>query len=266
MLVIGERINATRKTIKEALSKRDEGFIAKEAKDQAEAGADYIDVNGGTTPEEELDNMLWLVEVVQDAVDLPLCLDSSSPDVISEALKHHKNGRAMINSVSMEEGRHEALLPLVKENDAMVVALAMDDTGIPRTANDRLLVIEKLVEKSSDVGIPLSDIYIDPLVMALSADITAGKIVVDVLRGMGERWPDLNSTCGLSNISFGLPKRSLVNRTYLSILAANGLSSAIIDPLDEKMMAEVTALRALLGKDDYCMEFISAFRAGKLGD
>ncbi len=264
MLVIGERINATRKTIKEALSKRDAEFISKEAREQAEAGADYIDVNGGTTPAEELENMLWLVEVVQDAVDLPLCLDSPSPDVISEALKLHKNGVPMVNSISMEEGRHETLLPLIKEHDALVVALSMDDTGIPRTADDRLSVVEKLVEKACETGIPLSSIYVDPLVMALSADVTAGVIVIDVLKGMSERWPDLNSTCGLSNISFGLPNRGLVNRTYLSVLAANGLSSAIIDPLDKKMMAQVAALSALLGKDDYCMEYITAFRAGKL--
>jgi cobalamin-dependent methionine synthase I len=264
MLIIGERINATRQAVKEALHQRDDSLIREEAKGQAAAGADYIDVNGGTSPAEELENMVWLCEVVQGSVSLPLCLDSASPEVIEAGLKGHRNGKALVNSISMEKGKHERTLPLVKEYGAGVVALAMDDSGIPRTAADRLRVVERVVEAASGHGIALSDVYVDPLVMALSADNGAGLMVIEVLRGIKERWPGLKTTCGLSNISFGLPNRRLVNRVFLAMLMAHGLDSAIIDPLDEKLTAAAVTGRALLGRDEYCMEYLKAYRAKRL--
>jgi 5-methyltetrahydrofolate--homocysteine methyltransferase len=184
--------------------------------------------------------------------------------VIEAGLKRHQNGRPMVNSITMEKGKHEAILPLVKEHGALVVALAMDDSGIPRTAADRLLVVERITEEAAKYSIPLSDVLIDPLVMALSADNGAAGIVIEVLKGIRERWPELKTTCGLSNISFGLPSRRLLNRTFLPMLMAHGLSSAIIDPLDRQMMAAILAGRALAGQDEFCMEYIQAFRAGRL--
>jgi 5-methyltetrahydrofolate--homocysteine methyltransferase len=264
MLIIGERINATRSDIKNAILNRDSELIRKEARDQAEAGADYIDVNGGTTPEEELDNMLWLCEVVQSAVSAPLCIDSASPSVIEAGLKRHRNGRAMVNSISMEAGKHESILPLVSEHKACVVALAMDDSGIPRTAEDRLRVVERTVEEAGKHSIPLCDVYVDPLVMALSSDAGAGLMVIEVLEGIHRRWPELRTTCGLSNISFGLPDRRLINRIFSAMLMAHGLDSAILDPLDKEMTAAIIGGRALLGRDEFCMEYIKAFRAGRL--
>ncbi|HUT51775.1 MAG TPA: methyltetrahydrofolate cobalamin methyltransferase [bacterium] len=264
MLIIGERINATRKGIKAALLKRDEGFIREEASAQAGAGADYIDVNGGTSPAEELENMVWLCEVVQGSVPLPLCLDSASPEVIEAGLKRHQNGKAIVNSISMEKSKYERMLPLVKEYGAGVVALAMDDSGIPRTAADRLRVVARVVAAASGHGIALSDVYIDPLVMALSADNGSGLLVIEVLRGIKEQWPELKTTCGLSNISFGLPNRRLVNRVFLAMLMAHGLDSAIIDPLDAKLAAAAITGRALLGRDEYCMEYLKAYRGKRL--
>jgi len=264
MLVIGERINATRSSIKSALQNRDCVLIEKEAREQAGAGADYIDVNGGTSPEEELDNMIWLVEVLREAVEQPLCLDSASPGVIEAGLQRHGKARPMVNSISMEKGRHESILPLIKEHNALVVALAMDDSGIPRTAEDRLRVVERIVEAAGEHGVPLSHVYIDPLVMALSADNTSGLLVIEVLCGIRERWPELKTTCGLSNISFGLPNRRLINRTFLAMLMASGLDSAIVDPQDRQLMAAVITGRALAGKDEFCMEYIKAFREERL--
>jgi len=264
MLVIGERINATRSSIKSALKERDDDYIRTEAKQQAAAGADYIDVNGGASPDEELDNVLWLCEVVQDAVDVPLCIDSASPRVIKAGLAKNLKGRPMVNSISMEKGRYEDILPLVKQYDALVVALTMDDSGIPRSADDRIRVAEKIVEEAEKHGIALSDVYVDPLVMALSADTGAGMLAAEVIRRLGERWPGLKTTCGLSNISFGLPDRRLINRTYLAFLMAHGLSSAIIDPMDKQLMATVFAGRALRGEDEFCMAYLKAYRSGKL--
>ncbi|MFO8056269.1 MAG: methyltetrahydrofolate cobalamin methyltransferase [bacterium] len=264
MLIIGERINATRKQIGEALKNRDADLIRNEARQQAAAGADYLDVNGGSTPEEELANMSWLCEEVQSASELPLCIDSASPEAMREGLRLHKNGRPMVNSISMEEGRYEDILPIVKEHDALVIALAMDDSGIPQTAEDRLQVVEKIAKAADAQGIALSDVYVDPLVMALSADGTAANLVVNVLKGIKERWPELKTTCGLSNISFGLPNRRLVNRVFLAMLMAHGLDSAIVDPFDEKLMATVYAGRALAGRDEFCMNYLEAYRAKKL--
>jgi 5-methyltetrahydrofolate--homocysteine methyltransferase len=264
MLVIGERINATRAGIKEALLRRDVEAIRKEASRQAAAGADYLDVNGGTSPGEELSNLLWLCEVVQEAVALPLAIDSASPAVIAAGLQAHRHGRALVNSISMEKGKHESILPLVKEHGAMVVALAMDDTGIPRTAGDRLRVVERIVAEAGRHGLSLADVFVDPLVMALSADQSAGTLVLEVLQGIRQHWPELQTACGLSNISFGLPQRGLLNRTFLALLMAHGLSAAILDPLDQKLMTTVTAGRALLGQDEFCMAYLRAYREGKL--
>ncbi len=264
MLIIGERINATRKSIKEALEQRDTERIHTEARDQYEAGADYIDVNGGSTPDKELSDLTWLCQQVQETVDAPLCVDSASAEVIEAGLKACRNGRPMVNSISMETGRYEKILPLVKEYNALVVALAMDDTGIPRSADDRLQVVKKIVEQAGSHGVPLSDVYVDPLVMALSADSGAGILVVSVLNGIRERWPELNTTCGLSNISFGLPNRRLVNRTFLAMLMAHGLSSAIVDPMDKHLMATVFTARALAGQDEFCMEYMKAYRSSRL--
>lgn len=264
MIIIGERINATRSAVKAALEARDGEAIANEARQQADAGAAYLDVNGGSRPEAELENMKWLCETVQAAVSLPLCIDSANPEVIEAGLKLHRNGRPMINSITMETGKHERVLPLVKEYGAGVVALCMDDDGIPKTAAGRIGVVERLVGEAGRVGVPLSAIYVDPLVMALSADNGAGQVALQTLAGIKGRWPEINTTCGLSNISFGLPNRKLLNRTFFAMLMAAGLDSAIIDPLDPQMMAAALAGPALLGQDEYCMKYLKGYRAKKL--
>ncbi len=264
MLIIGERINATRKQIGAALKNRDADHIRNEARQQAAAGADYLDVNGGSTPEEEKENMAWLCEEVQSASELPMCIDSASAEAIREGLRLNRNGRPLINSISMEKGRYEEILPIVKEQNAMVIALAIDDSGIPQTADDRLKVVERIVGEAEKNGIALSDVFVDPLVMALSADGNSGNLVIDVIQGIKQRWPDLKTTSGLSNISFGLPNRRLVNRVFLAMLMAHGMDSAIVDPLDEKLMATVFAGRALAGKDEFCMAYLEAYRAKKL--
>ncbi len=264
MQIIGERINATRKAIKDAVLERDADLIKTEAKAQDEAGADYIDINAGADPGGEKGYMEWLIEVVQDVTEKPLCLDSSNPAVIEAGLKGHKNGRPMVNSITMEQGKSEAILPLAKDHNALVVALCMDDRGIPKTADDRIEVVEKIVQVADSHDIPHGDIYVDPLVMALSAEDKSGILVIEILCQIKTRWPDLKTTCGLSNISFGLPLRNLLNRTFVSMLMACGLDSAILDPLDKKMMTTIHTATALLGKDEYCMNYLKSFRAGKL--
>jgi 5-methyltetrahydrofolate--homocysteine methyltransferase len=264
MLIVGERINATRLAIKNALQERNAAAIKGEARRQAEAGADYLDVNGGSTPAEELDNMLWLCDVVQAEVDLPLCLDSASAEVLAAGLARSRNGRPMVNSITLEAGRHERILPLVKEHRARVVALPLSDSGIPRTAADRLRGVERIVVEVTRLGIPLEDVYIDPMVMALGSDGSAGLVLMETLRGIKKGWPELRTTVGLSNVSFGLPNRRLLNRTFLAMLMGLGLDAAIVDPLDPQIMATAAAGVALLGRDEDCMEYLKAYRAKKL--
>jgi len=264
MIIIAERINGTRKAIKAALLAKDEALIKKEARDQAEAGANWLDVNAAAEPDREVELMEWLTRTVQAEVKTPLCFDSANPRAIEAGLKLHRNGQPMVNSITLERGRHEAVLPLVKQYGAAVVGLAMDDGGIGKSAADRLRVVEKMVGAVSREGIPLSDLYVDPLVLTVSSDQKSGLIALEVVRGIKAGWPELKTTAGLSNISFGLPNRRLLNRTFLAMLLGAGLDSALVDPLDAQLMAAITSATALLNQDPYCKNYLKAHRSGKL--
>ena len=264
MIIIAERINATRKAIKAAPLAKDEALIQQEAKAQAEAGADWLDVNAAAEPEREVELMEWLTQAVQAEVKTPLGFDSANPRAIEAGLKLHRNGKPMVNSITMETGRHEAVLPLVKQYGAAVVGLAMDDGGIGKSAAERLRAVEKMAEAVSRAGIPLSDLYVDPLLLTISSDQNSGLIALGVVRGIKSHWPEIQTTAGLSNISFGLPNRKLLNRTFLAMLLAAGLDSALVDPLDAELMAAITAATALLNQDPYCRNYLKAHRAGKL--
>jgi len=264
MIVIAERINGTRQAIKAALLAKDEALIQREATAQAEAGADWLDLNAAAEPDRELELMEWLVETVQAGVKTPLCVDSASPKVIEAGLKRHRNGKPMVNSITMEQGRHEEVLPLVKRYGASVIGLALDDSGVGKTAADRLRVVERMVETAAKHGIALSDLYVDPLVLTVSSDQNSGVIALEVLRQIKAGWPEVKTTAGLSNVSFGLPNRQLLNRTYLAMLMAFGLDSVLVDVLDAQVMATLSAAVTLLGQDPYCKNYLKAFRAGKL--
>ena len=173
MIVVGEKINTSRRNIAEAVEKRDAEFIGKVARDQAEAGAHYIDVNAGTFVDEEVDCLCWLVETVQSEVNLPLCLDSPNPKALSEALKRHK-GEPMINSISLEKDRFSPLLSVVTSQPCKVVALCMAQTSMPRTVEERVSVGSGLISKLTDEGIPIGNIYVDPLVQPVSVDTSMG--------------------------------------------------------------------------------------------
>jgi len=263
MIIVGEKINSTRKSIAQALDKRDAEFIATVAREQAQAGAHYIDVNAGTYADEEVDHLCWLVEVVQSAVDLPLCLDSPNPKALSEAIKRHK-GDPMINSISLEKDRFPSLLPVVTSQPCKVVALCMAQTSMPRTVEERVSVGSELISKLTDKGIPIGDIYVDPLVQPVAVDIGMGLASLGAVQKIMNDFPGVNTICGLSNISFGLPNRHLINRNFLALGMAYGLSAAILDPTDTKIMATLLAVEMLLGKDKYCQNFIKAYQQGRI--
>jgi cobalamin-dependent methionine synthase I len=263
MIVVGERINSTRKRIREAVRARDVAFITNEAKSQVAAGANYIDVNAGTSVAHEIDDLKWLVETVQKAVDAPLCIDSANPAALKAALPL-VNKPPIINSITGEKARMGTILPLVKEYNASVVALVMDDAGMPEDAEGRLKVAHSLIPAIEKQGITRDRIFVDPLVRPVSVDIKQGPAVLETVNKVMTGWPGIHTICGLSNISFGLPVRNVLNSTFLALMLEAGLDGAIIDPTEPRMMATVAAAEALLGRDEYCMRYIEAHRAGRL--
>lgn len=265
MLIVGELINSSRKKVADAIARRDAGYIKALATRQAEAGAHLIDVNCGTFLEGEPEVMGWLVDLVQEAVDLPLCIDTPNPEAMRAGLERHRNGRPMVNSVTDEPGRAEAMLPLVLEHKARVVALCMSGSGVPSSADERVEVARRLVGRLVDAGVPQEDIFVDPVVAPICTDPKAGEEFLEAVRRIRSDLPDVHIICGLSNISFGLPKRKLLNRNFLIMAMAAGLDSAILDPTDVDTMADIVASEALLGRDAFCMSYIEAYRSGKLG-
>jgi len=261
MLIVGENINTSRKRIAEAVEKQDAQFVVQVAKSQADAGADFIDVNAGTFVDRETEYLCWLVKTVQDAVDLPLCLDSPSPEALSEAVKLHL-GEPMINSISLEKDRFDAMLPIVTARPCRIVALCMTETAMPVTIEDRVQAGAELISRLTAAGVALGNIYIDPLVQPVSVDTGMGNAVLGAIKTIMNDFPGVNTICGLSNISFGLPVRRLINSNFLSLCILQGLSAAILDPTDKRLMANLLSTRMILGKDEYCADFIDAYEKG----
>lgn len=260
MIIIGELINSSRKNIKDAIANKDVAYIQDIAKKQETAGADYIDVNAGTHVYDEVEVLSWLVEIVQEVVSVPLCIDSPNPLAIDAALKLHQ-GQALVNSITAEKSRYEELLPIILKNNARIVALCMDDTGMPETAEQRIDVANRLADGLLTAGIKAADIFFDPLVKPLSVDITYGNEILDTIAALRKQHPEMNITSGLSNISFGLPNRSDINQAFLVMCMLKGMNSAIIDPLDERMMSLMVSSETCLGKDKFCVRYLKYQRA-----
>lgn len=263
MIIIGELINSTREVIKEKIEERDKEYIQDIAKKQVDAGATYVDVNSGAFVWDEIDHLIWLVETVQEVLDTPLSLDSPNEKAIEEAAKVH-SGIPMINSITAEEERYKKILPLIKEYDAKVVALCLSDDGMPETAEQRLKIADKLVNDLTSDGVPLDNVFIDPIIKPISVDGEFGIQVLDTVAGITNWNTDVHITCGLSNVSFGLPNRSLLNQAFLMMAMDRGMDSAIIDPLDDYIMKLIKAAEVLLDRDKYGQNYLKASRAGKL--
>ena len=264
MIIIGELINSTRKAIKKAIEERDEKYIQDIAIKQAENYADYIDVNAGAFIYDEVELLVWLVETVQAVVDKPLALDSPRPEALEAALKVHK-GVPIINSISAEKERYNKVLPLVKEYKTKVMGLCMSDEGMPETAEDRLKVAQKLIHDLDSAGVPPDDVYLDPLIKPISVNGAYGLQALDTIAGIASWKSGVHLTCGLSNISFGMPHRYLLNQAFLVMAMYNGLDSALIDPLDKQLIGLIKATEVLLNKDEYGVEYLKAARSGKIG-
>lgn len=262
MILVGELINASRKAISPAIEAKDGAQIRKVACDQFEAGASYIDVNAGIFVDREAEYLSWLVETVQAAVEAPCCIDSPDPKAIEAALSVYKgNQPAMINSISLEKERYAALLPVVAGTNLRVVALCMSDSGMPETADQRLSIADELINGLVKHGVPVENIFVDPLVQPLSTRNDFGAEFLNAVEAIMKRFPGVHTMCGLSNISYGLPERKMLNQTFMVMAITRGLDGAIINPLDRRMMAQIVTAEALAGRDDYCMHYLKAYRA-----
>jgi 5-methyltetrahydrofolate--homocysteine methyltransferase len=264
MIIIGEKINGTIPVVKEAIEKRDAAFIADRAVRQTEAGAHFIDVCASTAPEYEIETLKWLIEVVQDATDTPLCIDSPNPRVI-EAVFKYANKPGMLNSISEEGDKCEVLLPLMEGNTWEVVGLTCDDRGIPNDLQTKVEITKIMVEKAAKYGITPDRIHIDPCVMALSTENASMLNFAAEIAAIKEMYPSIHVTGAISNISFGLPVRALLNKTAMAFAIQAGMDSAVMDPMNRDMMGTIFATYALMGQDKHCRKYSKAFRSGQIG-
>lgn len=264
MVIVGEKINTSLKGITEAIKAKDKEFIQELAVRQSKQGSDYIDVNCGTLIDVEEEMLPWLVEIVQEVVDKPCCIDSPNPKALESALKVHK-GVPMINSITAEKSRYDDVIKLVKQYDAKIVALLIDDAnGISPSDEVRTKIGIELINKMHEDGIQYENMYIDPLIQPISTDSNMGLVALNTIANIKQNFPEVHFMCGLSNISFGLPNRGLLNRTYLAMCMHAGLDGAVLDPGNSKMMSMIFAGEALLNKDRFTKKYLKAHRKGIL--
>lgn len=259
--IIGERINPTgRRIFQEQLRAGDLSAIEKDVAAQVAGGADVLDVNMGVPLTDEADLLVKAIQLVQANCDLPICIDSSVVEALEAGLSVYQ-GRALVNSVTAEDERLEAILPLVKKYDAAIVALPNDHDEIPMEAGKRLELTEKIVRVATqEYGIAIEDIVIDPLAMPIGADSTVGRTALETIRGIHDRW-GLNMTCGASNVSFGMPGRHAINGSWLPMAMTAGMTSAIMDARTPSIVEAVRAADLLLGNDEWGMSWIASHRA-----
>lgn len=264
MIIIGEKINSSLKAVRPAIETYDKTAIQELATKQFESGAAYIDVNAGTFVQDEPERLEWLVNTVQEVVNAPFSIDSPNPLAIERALKANKNGKPIINSITDEDARFNSIIPLVVKYDTSIIALCMDDNGMPETIDERVTIAKRLIKKITGEGVKLEDIYIDPMVRPIGTGSHYGTVAIETIRRVKAEFPGVHIACGLSNVSFGLPARKLINQAFLIAAMAAGMDGAILDPMDKKLMSFVYATEALLGIDEYCLNYLERFREGLL--
>jgi 5-methyltetrahydrofolate--homocysteine methyltransferase len=268
MLVIGENINASNRSVAKALARRDRQFLQDLARAQAVAGADFIDVNAGTEKgswEQQMATMEWLVEVVQAATDKPLAIDSDIPGVIEAALHKYQGERLIINSVTAEPEKLDSIGSLTAGCKTWLVALAMGNNGMPKDVEERLAACELIMTHLTRLGVKAEQIFFDPLLFPIAVDSSQGLVTLKTIEQIKSRYPGARTVLGLSNISYGLPNRRLVNRAFLLMAVYAGLDAVILNPLDAKMMSFIKVADMLTGKGT-SRGYIRAHRKGILVD
>jgi 5-methyltetrahydrofolate--homocysteine methyltransferase len=258
-VVIGERINPTgRKLLAEEMKNGDYSRVQSDALAQVAAGAQVLDVNAGIPLADEPAILAECIKLIQSITDVPLCIDSSIIAALEAGLDAYE-GKPLLNSVTGEEERLEVVLPLVKKHECAVVAISNDDTGISEDPDVRFEVAKKIVERAADFGIPASDVVVDPLVMPIGAINSAGRQVMHIVKRLREELK-VNTTCGASNLSFGLPNRNGINSAFIPMAIAAGMTSAITNPLHADLMQAVRGANVVMGHDPECTRWIQNYR------
>ena len=259
LVIIGERINPTgRKKLARALEQGNLNVVQEEALKQVGEGAHILDVNVGVSGIDEPSVLKQAVQMVGEVTQVPLCIDSALSRAIEAGLEVYR-GKALVNSVNGEERKLKEVLPVVRQYGAAVIGLTMDESGIPKEAERRLEIAETILNAAQKEGIPAEDVVIDSLAMAIATDHKTAIESLKAIKLINERL-GLNQTLGVSNISFGLPERHPINSIFLALAAMNGLTCSIVDPTVWEIRRAALITDLLLGKDEYCMRFISAFR------
>jgi 5-methyltetrahydrofolate--homocysteine methyltransferase len=258
-VIIGERINPTgRKKVLAALQSGDFDTVREDALGQVEAGADILDVNAGVPGADEPSLLKQVIKTVMEVTDVPLCIDTANPLALEAALTIYE-GKPLVNSVNGEQSSMNAVLPLVKDHHASVIGLCMDDDGIPETPEARLRVAGRIIERALRIGIPIENVVADPLALTMGSDSNAGRITLETMKLITKEF-GVNISLGASNISFGLPDRKYINAAFLSMAIQSGLTCPITNPLLTEVITAILAADLAMGKDDYGMRWISAYR------
>lgn len=254
MLIIGELINSTRNTVKTALEQRNEQLLRDLARNQYEAGATVLDVNASEMMDKEVETLEWLIPLIQDAVpEARLAIDTADPQAMEVGLNLCTD-RPIINSITNEEGNEE-IRQLASDSNADIIGLAMGKEGMPENVQQRIAETKALLDTCQDLGIDKQRIYIDTIAMSVGSSPAQGKHVLDAVRKINQQF-QVKTSVGLSNISFGLPNRPLINSTFLAMLLAAGLDAALIDPTEEQMLATLKAGECLLARDKRCLNYL----------
>ncbi len=270
MIIIGERINATRKSIKKAVLSRDSAEIKKQIRSQDEAGSHYIDLNAGTgegDETKETQDMFWLIDIALDTTEKNLSIDSPNPRVLEKTILYLDGRRPyLINSIKNDKKLQKVLFPLLSEQSMPFIALAIDEEGIPETADKRVDVCMRIYEEAKKEGIKDEQIFFDSLVMPVSSNNTYGRVALDALEAVKTKVPAAKTSLGISNISFGLPKRAWVNEAFLISGLSRGLDAAICDPTRESIRRAILLGEIMAGKDKFCRRYTRALRRGDFGE
>jgi len=260
LIIIGERLNSSRSEVLEALDRRDAEYLCGQAAAQEKAGASFIDFNAAAMMDGEIEALRWAIPLIQAAVKIPLALDTPNPAAMEAALGVHR-GTALLNSLSGQRAALDAMLPLVRRFRPRVIALCLDDDGPPEEPGRAASLAQRMTGILLSAGLHADDIFIDPLVRSVGVDHKSGVLFLDSLERIKLAAPGTKTIAGISNVSFGLPQRRLLNRTFLALAMAKGLDAAICDPLDGDIQSVMAAVQALLGQDPSLKKFLAYTRA-----
>ncbi len=265
MLLIGESINGTIQKVGQAILDRNEGFLQELAKIQYERGAHFLDVNAGVAGGNEVEDLPWVVEIVQKEIPIPLMIDSANPEALKAALSAYNHSEPpILNSISGEAEKWNKLFPVLAAKKCKIVVLLMDDKGIPKTIEERLAIAQKLYRNLIQAHIPPDFIYFDILVLSVAVEPNAALITMETIRTIRANFPDSHIICGVSNVSMGLPGRRLINRTFLTMAIYAGLDTLLVDVRDQSLLSSIYADKILINQDPYCLEYLKAYREKKI--